>query len=65
MGLCRLRAADAQVPQLPLRIRFLIASPPVRDLLLFAKHLFVAARLAISGRSRVARHGVARFGGRA
>jgi hypothetical protein len=27
--------------------RFLVALPPVRDLLLFAKHLLVAAMLAV------------------
>ena len=30
------------------QIRFLVALPPVRDLLLFAKHLFVAAMVAIA-----------------
>jgi hypothetical protein len=29
------------------RIRFLVASPPSRDLLLLAKHLFFAAMVAI------------------
>jgi hypothetical protein len=36
--------------------RFLVALPPVRDLLLFAKHLFVAAMLEVPfARNRLSR----------
>jgi hypothetical protein len=41
------------------RIRFLVALAPVPDLLFYAKHLFVAAMVAIAptGRSRMSRPG--------
>ena len=39
--------SNAQPIPIARRIGFLVALPPVRDLLLFAKHLFVAAMVAI------------------
>jgi hypothetical protein len=39
-------AINAQPIPIDRRIGFLVALPPVQDLLLFAKHLFVAAKLS-------------------